>query len=102
MLRMGDRDGMKLADCQFPFAGVDAADDDDGDGDMTPVSLAEDGAELDGPGVTVGVETRWDLQSADEGPGDATTGSRLVTVMGRNRSRVKSKISDPMAPMAPL
>lgn len=94
---------MKLPDCQFALPGVEVADDDDaGDDDMMILSFAEDGAELDGADDTVGVETRWDLGSADEGPGDAITGSRLVTVMGRNRSRVRSNISDPMAPMAPL
>jgi hypothetical protein len=99
---MGDKDGMKLPDCQFPLPGVDVADDDDGDGDTVTLSLADDGAELDGHDATVGVETRCDLDSADDGPGDAATESLLVTVMGRNRSRVKSNISDPMAPMAPL
>lgn len=67
---------------------------------------AEVGAELDGPGA-VKVEPadpRWDLVVSDEDNGVNSlpwevVDSRLVT-MGRKRSRVKSNISDPIAPIA--
>lgn len=91
-----------MDDCQFPLPGVEPAED--GEGDMVS-SLADEGVELDGPAglsrtVIEALEPRCTLGSGVKSAG-LVVDSRLAMVMGRKRSRVRSKISEPMAPMAP-
>lgn len=102
ILRIGDSEGMKLEfDCQFAlFEGPPL-----GETGMP----AEAGAECDcccavSRPKTEFIELRCDLVSDIGGANSLVCDvleSRLVR-MGRNKSRVKSKISEPMAPIAEL
>jgi hypothetical protein len=93
ILRIGERDGMKLDDCQFWLA------DGLGDGGAGWLDVGVLPPRADP------IEPRCDLGSDDCGVSSTVplvtefVDSRLAGI-GRNRSRVRSRISDPIAPMA--